>query len=238
MKVITVANKKPAEPYYLFDEFLTSLKRHGHEPLILGWGEPWGGLGAKPRLLKKAIEIGRITDERMIFADSFDLVFACSPEIIDEHALEFYGEEIVWNAEKSCFPDQSLAEKHPTSPTSFKYLNSGFGIGRTEDFLRMLEWMKADEIPDDSRDAEGYGIHPNDQDFVMRALVSGELGMKLDHHAILCQTLCGVEESELDFSGPFIANRETGSFPCVFHFNGPGKTNGLADPILRKLKLR
>lgn len=238
MKVVICADNRPTAPYYLFDELLASLKRFGHDPMMLGWELPWTGLGSKPRLLKRAIESGQIADDRMIFCDAFDVVFGCSPETIDEHAREFYGPEIVWNAERSCFPDSSLADRHPPSRTSFRYLNSGFGIGRTEDFLRLLEWMKADEIPDDSRDASGRGVHPNDQDFVMRALVDGQLGMRLDHHAILCQTLCGVTAEDLDFDGPLIANRETGSFPCAFHFNGSAKTGGLAEPILRKMGLR
>lgn len=239
MKVVTVANRWPDEPYYLHREFLESLRRFGHEPLILGTspGE-YRGLGSKPRLLKKAIESGAIGDEHMIFCDAFDVVFAESPELILARSAEHYGEGIVWNAERSCFPDASLAEKHPSAHSSFRYLNSGFGVGKTSDFLKMLEWMKADEIPDDHRGPDGNDVNPNDQDYVMRALVFGGLGMKLDTLAALCQTLCGVSADEFDFVGSNVRNRETGTAPMAFHWNGPAKTNGTADPILRKLGLR
>lgn len=239
MKVVTVANRWPEESYYLWREFLASLKRYGHEPLVLG-SEPgeYRGLGSKPRLLKQAIESGRIPDERMIFCDAFDVVLAESPEAIARLAQASYGDGIVWNAERNCFPDGTLADKHPATDSSFKYLNSGFGVGRTEDFLKMLEWMKADDIPDDSRNPDGSGNHPNDQDFVMRAFLYGGLGMKLDTMCVVCQTLCGVLPEEMDMSGKYIRNRETGGQPMALHWNGPAKTNGTAEPILRKLGLR
>ncbi len=239
MKVVTVANGRPTAPYYLYDEFLASLKRYGHEPLILGAapGE-YGGLGSKPRLLKQAINAGRITDERMIFADAFDVVFGAAPELAVDLAEEFYDGKIVFNAERSIFPDASLADSHPQCRSSFRYLNSGFAVGRTSDFHTMLDWMKADEIPNDSRNADGSGNHPNDQLFFQHAFLSGELPIALDTNAMICQTLCGVTERDLDFSGPEIENRETGCWPSCWHFNGPAKTNGLADPILRKLGLR
>lgn len=239
MKVVTVANKRPVEAYYLYGEFLESLKRHGHEPLILGTGPgEYGGLGSKPRLLKQAIDAGRITDERIIFCDSFDVVFGAAPELAVDIAEEFFDGKIVFNAERACFPDESLAAKHPQCRSSFRFLNSGFAVGRTSDFYTMLDWMKADEIPNDSRNADGSGCHPNDQLFFQHAFLSGELPIALDTTVIICQTLCGVTDRDLDFSGPEIENRETGGWPAVWHFNGPAKTNGLADPILRKLGLR
>lgn len=238
MKVVICADKRPAAPYYLWDELLASLRRFGHEPLILGWGERWAGLGAKPRLLKQAIESGRITDEWIVFADAFDVVFATPPELIAELSTEFFDGQIVFNAERACFPDASLAEKHPPSRTSYRFLNSGFSVGRTEDYLTALKWMKADEIPDDSRNPDGSANHPNDQNNWMQAFVSGELPIALDTPVAICQTLCGVKPEELNFDGEFIENRETGGWPCAFHANGPAKDSGIMDPILRKLKLR
>lgn len=237
MKVVTVANRWPDEPYYLHREFLASLKRFGHEPLILG-SEPgeYQGLGSKPRLLKKAIESGRISDDEMIFCDAFDVCFDVSPEVIGERCKEEYG-ALTWNAERSCFPDGSLADKHPETKSSFRYLNSGFGVGKTADFMRALEWMKADEIPSDFRREDGSMEHPNDQDYWMRAFVFGGLGMKLDSDTVLCQTMCGVTMDDFDLSD-HIRNRETGGRPLAYHWNGPAKTNGTADPILRKLGLR
>jgi len=236
--LVTCADKAPKESYYLFDEMKESLRRLGLEPIILGWGEPWGGLGSKPRLLKQAIESGKITAERIIWFDAFDVVFVDPPEIMVELAIEFFDDKLVYNAEKNCFPDASLAEKHPQTKHPFRYLNSGFAVGRTCDFMAMLEWIKADEIPNDSRNPDGSGNHPNDQDYVMRAFVSGELPMALDTSGIICHTLCGVEESEFDFSGESIENLKTGAWPCAFHANGPSKDSGIMAPILRKLGYR
>jgi hypothetical protein len=237
-QLVTVADKRPSQPYYLFDEMLESLRRFGQKPLILGWGEPWGGLGSKPRLLKKAIDEGAVSAEHIIYFDAFDVVFTTPPELIVELANEFFHNKLVFNAEKNCFPDQSLAEKHPSTSSPWRYLNSGFAVGKTDHMLATLRWVDADNIPNDSRLPDGTGVHPNDQDNFMRAFVSGELPIELDTTAILCQTLCGTTKEELSFGSRDIENVVTGAFPCAIHFNGPAKTDGLAEPILKYLKLR
>lgn len=235
--IVTVANKVPAEPYYTYHQFFASVRRYGHEPLVLGTEEgEYQGLASKPRLLKRAIESGRVKDEWMIFCDAFDVVLAAPPERILETAQAAYGNAIVWNAERNCFPDQSLAERHPKTWTSFKYLNSGFAAGRTEDFLKLLRWMDADNLPVDHRGPDGGMIHPNDQDYFMRAFLDSGLPMRLDNECRVCQALCGVGLEDLEI-GREIINRETGQTPCAFHFNGPAKTAGLREPILNALAL-
>ncbi len=124
LSIIAVADKVPTHDYLVrgFSAFLRSSKRYGYEPIILGMGEPWRGLGSKPKLLKKAIEDGTITTDRIIFADAYDVWFATSPDEINAE-YEFFDCDIVWNAEKNCFPDASLAESFVDHGTSFRYLN-------------------------------------------------------------------------------------------------------------------
>ncbi len=227
MQVVTCANKSPTAPYYLFDEFKTSLAKYGIEPIILGWGEHWGGLGSKPRMLKKAIESGRITSEDMIFCDAFDVVFLGDPHDIPSHST------LLYNAEKNCFPDGTLADKHPDTPYPYKYLNSGLSIGKTQSYLDMLIEMKADEIPDDHQ-VNGQWVNPNDQDNVMRQFLFGSVPMKLDSGCGYFQTMIMVEEGELTFEDK-ITNQVTGSSPIVFHFNGPSKEGCYRDRVLARL---
>lgn len=238
MTVVTVANKAPTEPYYTYHQFFASLRRYGVDPLVLGMGPgEYQGLASKPRLLKRALESGQVKGEWMIFCDCFDVVFAAPPVKIAETARAAYGNCIVWNAERNCFPDASLASQHPETTRSFRYLNSGFAVGPVADFLKLLRWMDADNLPVDHQDSEGRWTHPNDQDYFMRAFLFSGIEMKLDSECRVCQALCGVAVDEMEISKGRITNKETGSSPLAWHWNGPAKTAGLREPILNALEL-
>lgn len=238
MKIVTIASHRPQQPYYTYAEFFASCRRYGHEPIVLGGQKQgvqmYGGLGSKPRLLKQAIESGGITDDWILFCDCFDVVFQSDP-LEALQALFKRPELIVWNAEKNCFPQTTLAGKHPKSDTSFRFFNSGFSIGKTSAYLDLLKWMNVDWIPDDKQRPDGSWETPNDQELFMRAFLLNDT-MGLDTKAEICQTLCGVEENELDFSGDKIRNKETGSTPIAFHING-GCKEFWKPRILSKLNL-
>jgi hypothetical protein len=54
----------------------------------------------------------------------------------------------------------------------------------------------------------------------------------------MVQNLCGVSASELSFEdGQKIRNIETNTVPMCWHFNGPAKTDGLREPVLKHLGL-
>ena len=242
LTIVACANGEPTIPYLKrgFDAFMASSRRYGYEPILLGWAEHWGGLGSKPRRLKKAIEDGVIQTEYMIFADAFDVAFAGTPDDILRYFLEWNKHKdvgIIWNAEKSCFPDASLAEKHPEVSTEFRYLNSGLAVGRTDAFLAALTEMKAQDIPNDSQRPDGSWDNPNDQGLFMTQFISGSVPMMVDSDCFLFQTLCGVEAHELAFTEKGIQNSATGSYPIGFHWNGPSKDFGLMEPMLKHMNL-
>jgi len=245
--IVCVSNRRPEPDYYCYDEFFASCRKFGFEPVVMG-GEPgeYGGLGSKPRLIKQAIEAARVPTEHMLVVDCWDIVFAEDPSAVLQWYLDFgdagrtedpadMAARIVWNAEKNCFPDGSLAASHPPTSSPFRYLNSGFGIGETSAFLAALIAMEADTIPDDHTTPAGKRVEPCDQDYWMRALINGPVPMALDTQTTACLALCGVEPVDLDLTGPRICNLVTGSEPMAFHFNGGAKTGGLREPILAKL---
>ena len=171
MQIVTVANAKPAASYMCFDAMLASCRRFGHEPLILGWGQPWGGLGNKPRLLLKAIESGQITDDHILFLDAFDTVLARPPcDIMAAYAE--YDAPIVWGAERNLFPDIGCDRDavFPASLGGFRYLNSGVCVAQTDAMLAALRQIGAADIPDDHKSADGtHDVNPNDQEIWLRA---------------------------------------------------------------------
>ena len=238
-RLVTVANRKPIENYYTFDECFRSLQ--GEEPLILGT-QPgqYGGLGSKPRLLYNAIKEGLIPEKHIIFFDCFDLVFSVKPEQLFEKYLQFKSPFVI-SAEKNCFPADTKEEYDKLGEdfgSPYKYLNSGMIVAEVEAMLAVLESMGAKDIPNDYWDSErGCMINPNDQEYYQKEFIKQPVTMTLDRYQILCNTLHSVELSELRFDETGIFNQVTHTFPCSFHLNGGAKTGGLREPILNHLKL-
>lgn len=237
-QIVTVCSKFPTESYYCLSEFINSLK--GEKLVALGTHEgEYGGLGSKPRLLYHAIKNKDIDAEYLIFCDCFDFVFAVDPFILYYQYLNL-GMPIVISAEKNCFPTD-LKEEYDklSSPTSYKYLNSGLIVGETEAILTCLEAMDAPNIPNDYWDNEkGVQVNPNDQLYWQQMYLKQPVDIALDFNQELCNTLHDVKIDELEFlNGGYIKNKETQSYPCSFHFNGGAKTGGLMQPILKHLNL-
>lgn len=243
IQVVTFMGKTPAphETYYRPEKLFASIRKFGFEPVVLGTqsGE-WGGLGSKVKLLKRAIETGVLTCDYLILTDSFDVVFAASPaeiveKFLDIQALSPAKPSILWNSEKSCFSDASLADKHPPTKSSFKYLNSGFCVGELEGFKAAFRECDPDQILDDHTKPDGSRHEDNDQDWWMRRFLFGSLSMELDTETQICVALHEVHPHELDFSGEKIIVNENGNSPLAYHFNGTGKGMPYRDLIESRL---
>lgn len=235
-KVVTIYNRVPLEPYYRLDRFIESLMRLGVTPVILGFNKPWGGLMTKPRHLRQWLRDGGAKNDNIIVADAWDVVFAEQPETIMARKRELFGDAVVFNAEKSCFPRGDLADQFPDQGTPWRYLNSGFMAGSGDAILAILDSMKLDDIPDDHQLPNGAWFHPNDQEHYTLAYLSQPVPMKLDVRAELCQCCSGCEPSEFAMAELPIRNIATGAAPGVWHFNG-GSKNILMPMVHRALGL-
>lgn len=233
-QIVTVADRDRPEPYYRYRSFLKSCRRFGHDPVVLGWGEPFMGLGTKPRLLHWAIANGRVNADVIIFCDAYDVFFSEDPESL----LANIDERIIFNAEKSCFPDASLAPLHPETTSPWKYLNSGLSIGPLDAYAQCLKAMDAPNLPNDIVGVIGQpNRHFNDQLDWSKLFVSNDLPIRLDTDCVHFQTYCGVTPDEIDLTGTHIRNKVTNTHPSVHHLNGGAKSGELAEPVLRKLGL-
>lgn len=233
-QVVAITNRKPTEPYYIFDKFVASLTRFGVEPTILGWHEHWHGLMTKPRHLRKWLRDKKNKADILIVCDAWDIVFTAHPDEIVETYKKHFDGYLVFNAERSCFPRGDLAPRFPDQGTPWRYLNSGFMIGPAPFILTLLEHMALDAIPDDHKRPDGSWFHPNDQEHYMLGFLDQPVPMVLDTRCILCQSCSGstIEEFDIDT----LKNRITGTHPYVFHFNG-GSKNDVMPVILNKLCL-
>ncbi len=247
IQVVTVCDKEPSIDYLIrgWRGLNKSLSRHGVDPVVLGYGQKWGGLGSKPKLLKEAIESGRITADRILFVDSHDVVFANSPEYIDELFTSTYGGvfDILFNAEAWCFPEPDFKDLHPKSDYPYRYLNSGAAIGDTQSFLDMLKQMQVDSWPEDFIKPDGTWSHLNDQlefqkKFLFGQVAEDEPSIALDDCCLIFQTLVGESPENFDLSiEGVVRNKLTGTTPSVIHGNGPAKGEPTWGSILNHLKL-
>lgn len=233
--IVSICNRQPVEEYYCFKEFRKSIEG-ANNVLIQAMGTNYQGLCDKPKFVYRAIKGGYVKTKYIIFCDSWDLVFCTTPE---EIILKFLSMncDLVISAERNCFPDD-LKDKYDLLPSvsSFKYLNSGMIVGYTDKLLETLEAMDVESIPDDYFDGQ-KNIHFNDQFEYQKIFLKQPVNIKLDYECTLSMPLHQVTMEDLDFSEPRIRNVETGSYPCAMHMNGSSKTDGLREPILKKLNL-
>lgn len=238
VEVVTVTNRAPSEPYYIFDKFYASLARFGYEPTILGWNEPWHGLMTKPRRLRQWLAESRQRADCLIVCDSWDIVFADHPDEVYEAYRDHpvFGDAVVFNAERNCFPRPDLAPRFPDPGTPWRYLNSGFMMGPASVIARILAHMNLDTIPDDHRRGDGSWFHPNDQEHYTLTFLDQPVPMMLDTECELCQSCSGCDLGDFGVFDGQILNWVTGTIPLVFHFNG-GSKNDVMPYVLKHLKL-
>lgn len=241
IRVVTICDQEPEASYYCFEEFKLSLSSQGVYPLVLGKGKgEYNGLASKPKILLNAIRKGWIKEEYTIFCDCFDLVFVAPIEYIIERFLMFNA-DVVISAEKNCFPetykndfDKFWGNK---SKYEYKYLNSGFIVARTKDLAVLLESMELDKELDDHLKENGEWFHSNDQELFQKAWTKQRVKISLDTKCELSWCMVDVPMHEIGFCNP-PQNLSTGSYPCTIHWNGPAKTQGTMDKILKTLRLR
>lgn len=237
-RVVCCCTHLPTQDYYCLQEYVKSL--NGHVPFILDTSMgAWGGLATKTKWLRNALKDGLITEDILIVSDCWDFVFSKPLEVLIEKFKE-YNSPCVISTEKNYWPEEGLKpefDKH-NFPTSYKYINSGLVVAEREALITILESMDLDNYPDDHRKEDGNMFHSNDQYLYQNEFVKQPVPIQIDYLCKINQTMSDVKPEELDLTGEYIKNIETGSEPCSFHFNGGSKTGGMMQPILHKLKLR
>lgn len=146
--------------------FEESGKQYGFNVLNLEWKPTdgfWKGTQQKVTETLKAINNGLINTEYVFWCDNTDVFFVESPDVFFEKYKKVYGEyDFVWNAEKNNFPTPNhpkwggssisnevkdlllnVIENDNTYQSSYKYMNSGAGFGKTSILKEMLEYANS-----------------------------------------------------------------------------------------------
>ena len=130
--------------------------------------------------------------------------------------------EFLW-LKYQCFKD------YPKAPTPYRYLNSGTWIGKASAAKIMLaEVMKK---------AGNNFKNANDQKLVADMFISNSMGITLDYHNLIFQSMHMTLTKPLPYCNPIediistadgrFYNKRTSGTPAVIHFNGGGKKDHL-----------
>lgn len=230
-QVVSYWDRVPTQPYYHLGAYIESLRRFAEVPVNILEGLPWRGLTTKPFALRDWLRAGKNKSDRLIVTDSFDILFAKHPHGIGDRCAEYYGDAVVFNGEKGCWPRADLAEHFPDQGTPWRYLNSGFMCGTADRILALLESMDLESVGVD-RVEGGKKIEPNDQGEFQAAFVKQPVPMVVDAKCLVSQTLSACSLDEFDFSDGKVLNKATGTYPGCLHTNGSAKE--LIGPTIRK----
>lgn len=214
--IVTVATDVHNEG---LQRFLYSTSIYGFKTIVLGLGQQWkggdmshAGGGHKVNLLKQFLNSGDIQDDELVvFSDSYDVIVTSNPQQTVRRFSQ-HKCDVLFSAEKFCWPDKSLKNDYPYSHTAYRFLNSGGFIGKVKDLKSVFEM--GGELRDSDDDQLYY------TKVFLSNLKSNQLRMALDNNCTLFQ--CNVYNSDLKLleSQSLLLNKETDETPVFIHGNG------------------
>ncbi|RZF45758.1 hypothetical protein LSTR_LSTR014862, partial [Laodelphax striatellus] len=115
-----------------YKRFIRSTEINKIPVKVLGLGKEWlggnmhsTGGGYKVNLLKEELQKYKNDENKIImFTDSYDVIINGAMKNIIYRFKQLEA-RIVFSAESTCWPDESLAESYPATESKYKYLNSG-----------------------------------------------------------------------------------------------------------------
>lgn len=156
------------------------------------------GGGQKINLIRQ--HIANLPDSTIIiFVDGYDGLFLDNLETIRERFVDFDC-DILFAAEKNCWPDPDMWVQFPKSDTPYRYLNSGLFMG-VAGALKSFFNMTLKDDDDDQLWVQMKYLEPNG------------LNIKLDYEGYIFQC-----DDEVQVQGSQISNGMC--CPCVYHGNG------------------
>ena len=185
---------------------------------ILGLNSPWGGGdmvndpggGQKINLLIPELEkLKKDPNAIVLFVDGYDVLFLDS---LDRIVSSFLSKNVptLFAAEKTCWPDRSLASKYPKSPYGYRFLNSGTFVGYAKDLSKITERAKEDGLPNIADDQLYYTLELLNGRY--RDLIS------LDYKCEIFQCL-GHSYEDVKVENGRLHNTVTNTRPLIAHGN-------------------
>jgi hypothetical protein len=223
--VLTVATDKTKFKY-----IETSSKTKGIELINLGEGVEWKGGnmsgpggGQKINLVKEYLK-NNTTADIVLFCDGHDVIINDDLTTIVERFKGFEC-DILFAAEKVCWPDSSIASTFPESPTAYRYLNSGVYIGYRESILPFI-----DHYIEDSEDDQLFL-----QKLYLNSLHDDKYTIKLDYENYIFQCCNSINNDLVLLPYKQFVNINTKCCPAILHGNGGIDDKIVFDNIFKQL---
>ena len=205
-QILTVATDESKAEKLLSSDF--NIKNIGKNVVWRGGTMEGPGGGQKVNLIRQ--ELNHYDDNDIImFLDGYDTFIHGTEEEILERYFSF-RREVIFSAEKTCWPDSSISEKFPETG-GYKYLNSGTFIGT----VSTLKDIFSDLVED----------HTDDQLYCQNKYLEGILDIGLDYESYIFLCMSGLEQSCLyNDTNDYIVNAETNCTSLIAHGNGGAYT--------------
>lgn len=172
-----------------------------------------------------------VPDEDIVcFIDAYDVfAYSCAEEIIEKFLK--YDCRILLSSELNCYPkenediyDALYTSGILSSPTNYKYVNSGGYIGYCADIRRMFSWKSVAEI-------EHICVLGGDQNYFTQFYLDSICQhhmmpeqpwscIKLDIYQRIFQSMYKVDLREFYFHHGRLYNKILSETPCFAHLNG------------------
>jgi hypothetical protein len=184
------------------------------------------GGGQKVNLLKEELKTwnySKLESTVILFSDSYDVINLSSKDEIIEKYNKFGTDNILFSAEKTCWPNEDLSIFYPKTNSSYKYLNSGGFIGKAIDIFNMINSFHLNDSSDD-------------QLFYTKLFLSKKYKIVLDIYCVIFQTLnFSLNDVVIDYYEKRIFNKGTNTIPCLIHGNGSKVNKDYVDKVYKIL---
>lgn len=209
MLIITVATDENE----LLERFKHSCNNFGLRYKILGLEKQWSGGnmidgpggGMKLNLLKKELR-RHLNDEIILFTDSYDVIFLSDEKEIMKKFLSFNC-DLVFSAEKECWPNKKTSVFFKDNEGPYKYINSGGFIGRVKIIYDLIDVEYSDTYDDQYLIHERYILFKN--------------RIKIDTSCQIFQTnALNSNDIEIIYDKNIIKNTIYNTYPSLYHGNG------------------
>jgi hypothetical protein len=177
-------------------------------------------------------------DQVIIMIDAFDVMFngplfSVYSLFLDVERMtppDQHGRKvsILFNGERNCWPDTSIATQYPHQDlsTANPFLNAGVMVGRCGSILEVVR--RKSVAPTVGEKEAWQKVSDDDQRYWTHAYLSsygdGTLPrITVDHDCLLACCLYAQEPDALITSQGIVLMKANGARPCLIHFNGPTK---------------
>lgn len=161
---------------------------------------------------RKYLSFHSSPSEIVMIVDAYDVLmlnlYAIPGQVEIMSSIVLGNRDIVFNAEKGCYPVSELKSEYPISGSPWNYLNAGCAVGRVGAWQYHL-----DIVLPKMRSAM-------DQEVWTRHFLANQDKIGLDNNCDLFQSYAFIDPDDYEYQEVFIRNKVTGSYPAVWHGNG------------------